>query len=330
MVWVPGGRFRMGSEETPDARPVREVEVDGFWIDRTEVTNAEFSRFVAATGYLTVAERPPDPRLYPDADPAQLVPGSIVFKPPGGRIDRNQPLSWWAYVPGANWRHPDGPESTIVGRENHPVVQVCWDDAIAYARWVGKRLPTEAEWEYAARGGLDRARYVWGEELKPGGRWPANIYQGRFPAMNTADDGFVATAPVASFSPNGFGLFDMSGNVWEWCADWYRSDSYASSTGKNPAGPPTSFDPEEPGVVKRVQRGGSFLCSDEYCLRYLPGARGKGDPVSAASHTGFRCVRSGTEPELPSGHDAAAAALLPRQGRPVAPVDCCVEAPSPR
>ena len=214
----------------------------------------------------------------------------------GGRVDRDRPLSWWAYVPGADWKHPEGPESTIVGRENHPVVQVCWDDAVAYARWAGKRLPTEAEWEYAARGGLEQARYVWGDELKPGGRWQANIHQGHFPITNTAEDGFVATAPVASFLPNGFGIYDMSGNVWEWCSDWYRPDTYASSPEKNPAGPAASFDPDEPGVVKRVQRGGSFLCSDEYCIRYLAGARGKGDPSSAASHTGFRCVRSGKGP----------------------------------
>jgi sulfatase modifying factor 1 len=308
MVWVPGGRFRMGTEVTSDARPVHEVEVDGFWIDRTEVTNAEFARFVAATGYVTVAERPPDPKLYPGADPAMLVPGSIIFLPPAGGAGLNQPSSWWRYTPGADWRHPEGPGSAIAGREDHPVVQVGWDDAVAFARWAGKRLPTEAEWEYASRGGLEGARYVWGGEFKPSGRWQANIFQGEFPARNTVDDGFVRTAPVASFPPNGFGLHDMSGNVWEWCADWYRPDAYASSTGRNPTGPPSSVDPEEPGVDKRVQRGGSFLCSDDYCVRYLAGARGKGESGSAASHTGFRCVRSGTAPGLPSPHDTSAAA----------------------
>jgi formylglycine-generating enzyme required for sulfatase activity len=323
MVWIPGGRFRMGSEDLPDARPVREVEVDGFWIDRTEVTNAEFERFVAATGYVTIAERPPDPRSYPGADPKLLVPGSIVFTPPKVPVDRDQPLSWWAYVPGADWRHPEGPASTIEGRGDHPVVQVCWDDAVAYARWAGKRLPTEAEWEYAARGGLEQARYVWGDELKPGGRWRANIHQGRFPTRNTAEDGFAATAPVASFPPNGFGLSDMSGNVWEWCADWYRPDAYASSFKSNPAGPDSGDDPEEPGVAKRVQRGGSFLCSDQYCTRYLAGARGKGDPGSAASHTGFRCVRSGAGPGTPPVEATASTVPPPRESRTVVAAGCC-------
>ena len=299
MVWVPGGRFTMGTEDSPDARPAREVEVDGFWIDRDEVTNADFERFVGATGYRTVAERPPDPTQYPGADPAMLVPGSIVFSPPPGAADLAQPLSWWRYVPGADWRHPEGPGTTIAGRRDHPVVHICWDDAVAYARWAGKRLPTEAEWEYAARGGLDGARYVWGDEPRPGGRWPANIFQGPFPGGNTAADGFAATAPVGSFPPNGFGLRDMAGNVWEWCSDWYRPDAHASATGRNPAGPPSSHDPDEPGVAKRVQRGGSFLCSDEYCTRYLAGARGKGEPGSAASHTGFRCARSSTATAAP-------------------------------
>jgi formylglycine-generating enzyme len=327
MVWIPAGRFLMGSDESPDAMPVREIELRGFWIDRTEVTNAEFARFVAATGYLTVAERPPDPQLYPGVAPALLVPGSIVFTPPEGRADRNRPLSWWAYVPGADWRHPEGPGSTIEGRENHPVVQVCWDDAVAYAEWAGKRLPTEAEWEYAARGGLEQARYVWGDQLKPGGHWPANIYQGCFPARNTAEDGFASTAPIASFPPNGFGLYDMSGNVWEWCADWYHPDAYSSSTESNPTGPLEGFDPEEPGVAKRVQRGGSFLCSNEYCVRYLAGARGKGDPGSAASHTGFRCVRSGNGPGRLE--DAASAATRSQVGRAAAPVGCCEKAQVP-
>jgi len=297
MVWIPGGRYGRGSTEAPDARPVRAVEVDGFWIDRTEVTNAEFARFVAATGYVTTAERAPDPRLYPGADPASLRAGSVVFTPPRSDADLNQPLSWWSYVPGADWRHPSGPGSSIEGQANHPVVQVCWDDAVAYARWANKRLPTEAEWEYAARGGIDQARYAWGNDLTPGGQWQANIWQGRFPTRNTRDDGFAATAPVGSFPPNGFGLRDMAGNVWEWCADWYHPDAYANGPSKNPTGPSASLDPDEPGVPKRVQRGGSFLCSDDYCVRYRPGARGKGEPTSAASHTGFRCVRSKTGPE---------------------------------
>ena len=198
---------------------------------------------------------------------------------------------WWRYVPGTSWRHPEGPDSSIEGRDQHPVVQVAWLDATAYAEWAGKRLPTEAEWEYAARGGLDRKPYVWGDEKVPGGRWVTNIWQGRFPTENTLEDGFATTAPVASFPANGFGLHDMAGNVWEWCADWYRPDAYATGTAVDPRGPADSFDPLEPGIHKRVQRGGSFLCSDVYCQRYVPGGRGKGDPESAANHIGFRCAR---------------------------------------
>jgi sulfatase modifying factor 1 len=291
MVWVPGGSFWMGSEELDDARPVHRVEVDGFWMDRTEVTNAQFARFVGETGYVTVAQRTPAPKDYPDTPPELLVAGSIVFSPPTVAVSLDQPLSWWRYVAGADWRHPEGPGSTIEGKDDHPVVQVCWDDAVAYARWAGKRLPTEAEWEYAARGGLEQKRYCWGDELQPGGQHRANIWQGRFPSQNTAADGFPRTAPVGCFPPNGYGLLDMAGNAWEWCADWYRPDSYAFSPPSNPSGPASSIDPDEPGVPKRVQRGGSFLCSDTYCTRYLPGARGKGAPDSAASHVGFRCVR---------------------------------------
>jgi len=297
MVWIPGGSFQRGSEADPDARPVREIEVDGFWMDRTEVTNAQFASFVRATGYVTVAEQAPDPAQFPGAPPELLTPGSIVFSPPNGPVDLGRPLSWWAYVPGANWRHPEGPGSTIEGREDHPVVHVCWEDAAAYARWAGKRLPTEAEWEYAARGGLEGKPYTWGDEFRPGDGWPANIWQGRFPTRNTADDGFRTTAPVGSFPPNGFGLHDMAGNVWEWCADWYRPDSYANAPARNPQGPDSSHDPDEPGVPKRVLRGGSFMCADTYCSRYRPGSRGKGAPDSGACHTGFRCVRSAsTEP----------------------------------
>ena len=293
MIWIPGGEYRRGWAGEADAGPVRPIAVDGFWIDRAEVTNAEFARFVAATGYVTVAERAPDQRQYPGA-PA----GSIVFSPPSGAVDLARPLSWWSYVPGADWRHPAGPGSSIAGKDDHPVVQVCWDDADAYARWAGKRLPTEAEWERAARGGLDQADYAWGGDLTPQGRWRANIFQGRFPGHDAGLDGFVGTAPVGSFPPNGYGLVDMAGNAWEWCADWYRPDAYDHAPDRNPTGPSSSDDPEEPGVPKRVQRGGSYLCTDEYCTRYRPGARGKGEPTSAANHVGFRCARSGPGPAV--------------------------------
>jgi formylglycine-generating enzyme required for sulfatase activity len=293
MVWVPGGRYWMGANDPdfPDA-PEHLVYVDGFWMDKHEVTNAEFARFVEATGYKTVAEQPLDPAEFPGADPALLKPGSIVFKPPAGPVPLDNHLQWWTYVPGANWRHPEGPDSTIEGRENHPVVHIAWDDAVAYAKWSGKRLPTEAEWEMAARGGLDRSEYCWGDELRQGGNWQSNIWQGNFPNENSASDGFRGSAPVGSFRPNGYGLYDVSGNVWEWCSDWYLPDYYLSSPQRNPKGPDHSFDPAEPGIAKRVQRGGSFMCADSYCRRYVPAARGKGEPKSAAGHIGFRCAKS--------------------------------------
>jgi formylglycine-generating enzyme required for sulfatase activity len=293
MVWIPGGTFWMGGAglEAPDSLPVHAISLNGFWIDRTEVTNEQFTAFVSETGYQTIAERIPDARDFPGAPPENLVAGSVCFRPPNHDVPLNDHFQWWSYVPGANWRHPDGPQSSLEGKEKHPVVHVAWDDAVAYARWAKKRLPTEAEWELAARGGLDRKRYTWGDELVPQGKWMVNNWQGKFPIQNTQVDGFPTTAPVGSFAANGYGLFDMAGNVWEWCADWYRPDSYASGPKANPKGPPDSFDPSEPGVPKRVQRGGSFLCSDLYCTRYLPGARGKGEPSSGASHLGFRCVK---------------------------------------
>jgi formylglycine-generating enzyme required for sulfatase activity len=292
MAWVPGGWFWMGDGEFPDALPEHLVYVDGFWMDKHEVTNAEFARFVEATGYQTIAERPLDPQEFPTVPPEDLKPGSIVFKPPVAPVSLDNHLQWWTYVPGANWRHPEGPASTIEGRENHPAVHIAWHDAVAYAQWAGKRLPTEAEWEVAARGGLDRAHYCWGNELREGGKWRSNIWQGNFPNENTAGDGFRATAPVGSFPAGGYGLSDMSGNVWEWCSDWYRPDYYLLSPQRNPPGPGSSFDPLEPGTPKRVQRGGSFMCADMYCKRYVPGARGKGEPSSAAGHIGFRCAKS--------------------------------------
>ena len=299
MVWIPGGAFSMGSEdaEMRDARPFHRVAIDGFWMDQTEVTNEEFARFVKATGYVTVAERTPDAKDFPGAPPENLVAGSVVFTPPNQKVPLDNHFAWWRYVPGANWRHPDGPESDLKGKEKHPVVHIAFEDASAYAQWTGKRLPTEAEFEFAARGGLDRKRFAWGDEFKPGGKFQANSFQGHFPETNTGEDGFLGTAPVASFPANAFGLFDMAGNVWEWTTDWYRADYYETlaathQVARNPQGPADSFDPSEPRVAKRVHRGGSFLCTDEYCARYMPGGRGKGEPSTGTNHLGFRCVRS--------------------------------------
>ena len=298
MAWIPGGTFWMGCEdcEMPDTTPLHLVEVAGFWIDRTPVTNAEFARFVERTGYLTIAERKPDPRDYPQVDPKNLVAGSAVFSPPSSDVPLDDITQWWRYVPGASWKHPEGPASTLEGRANHPVVQIAWEDAVAYAKWAGKRLPTEAEFEFAARGGKDRDRYAWGNELKPGGQWEANIWQGRFPSNNTSEDGYLRTSPVMAFPANGFGLYDVGGNVWQWCSDWYRPDYFATlaagGIAVNPQGPADSFDPQEPGVPKRVQKSGSFLCSDRYCSRYLVGSRGRGAVDSGGSNTGFRCVKS--------------------------------------
>ena len=293
MVLIPAGKFWMGSDTgPPDARPQHRVRLDGFWMDQHEVTNEQFARFVAATGYVTIAERPPAAKDFPGVPPEQLVAGSIVFTPPPGDVSLDQPLSWWRYVPGANWRHPEGPSSSIDGKARHPVVDVSWYDAVAYCKWAGKRLPTEAEWEYAARGGLDRKEYVWGDEQTPAGKHLANTWQGRFPRENTKEDGYIGTAPVDSFPPNGYRLYDMAGNAWEWCADWYRPDYYGQSPGVNPQGPDNSYDPDEPGVPKRVERGGSYLCTDLYCGSFRPSSRMKTSPDSSLCHTGFRCVIS--------------------------------------
>jgi len=296
MVWISGGRFWMGTNHLEDAQPVHQVEVKGFWIDQTDVTNEEFARFVQATGYVTVAERPLDPKEFPDLAPEDLAPGAVVFTSPAAPVSFENPLAWWRFVRGANWRHPNGPNSDLQGKEKYPVVQIAWRDAVAYAKWAGKRLPTEAEWEFASRGGRDRQEYAWGNELRPQGKWMANTFQGHFPDKNTSEDGFAGVAPVASFPPNDFGLYDMSGNVWQWVSDWYRPDYYAQlgreEIAVNPQGPSDSFDPLEPGVVKRVQKGGSYLCTDQYCERYIAGARGKGDPDTGTNHLGFRCVRA--------------------------------------
>lgn len=300
MVWIPGGEFSMGSEapEMQDARPFHRVALDGYWMDQAEVTNEQFARFVKETGYVTVAERPIDPKDFPGVPAEKLKSGSVVFTPPDKKVPLDNNLVWWSYVAGANWRHPHGPDSDLKGREKHPVVHIAFEDATAYAAWAGKRLPTEAEFEFAARGGLDRKRFAWGDEFKPAGKFQANSFQGNFPANNTGEDGYAGTAPVGSFGPNGFGLFDMAGNVWEWTTDWYRPDYYrtlavANQVARNPQGPSDSFDPSEPGVAKRVHKGGSFLCTDEYCARYMPGGRGKGEPNTGTNHLGFRCVRSG-------------------------------------
>jgi formylglycine-generating enzyme len=307
MVWIPGGEFIMGSEDPRatacggpdpmrDARPLHHVRVDGFWIDATEVTNDEFARFVAAKGYVTIAERTPTQEEFPTAPPENLVAGSTVFTPSAAPVPLDSHYRWWRYEKGASWRHPEGPLSNLEGRGHHPVVQVAYDDAAAYAKWAGKRLPTEAEWEFAARGGAAGKLYAWGEEFRPGGKFMANTWQGTFPVKDTGEDSFVGIAPVAKFPPNGYGLYDMAGNVWEWVSDWYRPDYYAELAAKggvavNPTGPSSSWDPAEPQEKKRVHRGGSFLCTDQYCTRYMVGTRGKGEATTAANHVGFRCVK---------------------------------------
>ncbi len=307
MVWIPGGEFSMGCNDPTDlpnggpdsmrdARPIHRVYVDGFWMDRTEVTNQQFAEFVAATNYVTLAERAPKAEDYPDAPVENLIAGSVVFAPPSEMIPLDNHFRWWTYIPGACWRHPEGPESSIKGRENFPVVQIAYEDAEAYANWAGKRLPTEAEWEFAARGGWAGKIYTWGDEFQPEGKWLANTFQGKFPVTDLAEDGFGGIASVGQFPANAYGLHDMAGNVWEWCADWYRPDYYAQlaqmgKTARNPQGPKKSFDPAEPTEPKRVHRGGSFLCTDQYCTRYMIGSRGKGEISTGTNHVGFRCVK---------------------------------------
>lgn len=307
MVWIPGGEFSMGAAEpadpgdlvgmqaTVDARPIHRVSIDGFWMDRTEVTNDQFAAFVKATGYVTVAERRPSAADFPGAPPELLVAGSFVFTPPDQPVPLDNELRWWTYVKGANWRHPFGANSTIERKGSYPVVHVTYEDAEAYAKWSGKRLPTEAEWEFAARGGLAGRLYPWGDQFHDGGRQVANSHHGHFPDHDAGHDGFAGIAPVGQFAPNGYGLFDVAGNVWEWVADWYRPDYYAdlaaaNDVARNPRGPSSSYDPGEPGVAKRVHRGGSFLCTDQYCSRYMVGTRGKGDVSTGTNHVGFRCV----------------------------------------
>jgi formylglycine-generating enzyme required for sulfatase activity len=298
MVLITGGEFWMGGNDPAmqDALPQHRVSIDTFLIDATEVTNSEYAEFINATNYLTIAERVPDAADFPGVPSDLLVPGSVVFSAPSHPVSLNNELQWWRFIPGADWRHPEGPNSNIYDRMNHPVVHIAYEDALAYAKWSNKRLPTEAEWEFAARGGLDRQPYVWGSEFTPNNNYQANTFQGEFPVRNSAEDGFQSTAPVASFSANAFGLFDMAGNVWEWTSDWYDPHHYQEraqyGVAHNPKGPEKSGDPNEPGVSKKVQKGGSYLCTDQYCARYMPGSRGRGAPDTGSNHVGFRLVRS--------------------------------------
>jgi len=287
----------MGSEDFyPEERPVHPVSVDGFWIDEHPVTAAEFRGFVRETAYVTLAERPLDPELYPDADPEQLTPGSLVFRKTNGPVSLDDHRNWWEYVPGAFWKRPAGKGTTVNGRDQHPVVHIAYEDAEAYATWADKELPTEAEWEYAARGGLDGAVFAWGDEHFPGGTAMANAWQGEFPWQDLLLDGFEGTSPVGSFPPNGYGLLDMCGNVWEWTSDWFTSGRSESSTspccapeGLRVAAPPELLPGET--IPRRVIKGGSHLCAPNYCLRYRPAAR-QGQAVdSSTTHLGFRCVR---------------------------------------
>ncbi len=296
MVFISAGAFTMGADgQRPEERWAHRVRVDGFWIDRHEVTNAQFAAFVAATGYVTLAERGLDPATHPGLPAELLAPGSIVFIPPtdlsGGDITQ-----WWQYVGGADWRHPEGPGSAIAGRENHPVVHVAYEDALAYARWRGRVLPTEAQWEHAARGGLDGQDYAWGSDYQPGGRLKANSWQGIFPVMNTGEDGYVGAAPVGCFDANGYGLHDMIGNVWEWTSDWYR-EGHAAEEAVNPTGPnllEIGFAPGE--FLRRVIKGGSHLCAPNFCSRYRPAARQPQEVDLSAAHLGFRTVLNAPGP----------------------------------
>ena len=319
MVWIPGGKFHMGgpgkdacqdalSATDPkkptcsllrsgftDSQPTHEVEVNGFWMDEAEVTNDQFQKFIDATQYVTVAERKPKKEDFPGAPEDVLIPGSVCFKSPDHPVALNDFTAWWSYVPGACWNHPMGPKSDLNGKGNLPVVHVAYEDAEEYAKWAGKRLPTEAEWERASRGGREGGMYPWGDEFRPGGKWMANTWQGNFPSSDTGEDGWKGIAPVKKYPPNPYGLYDLSGNVWEWCSDWYRSDTYTEDSKRgvvrDPKGPKESFDPEEPEAKKRVHRGGSFLCSDQFCARYILGTRSKGEVSTGTSHLGFRCVK---------------------------------------
>ena len=300
MVWISGGTFRMGSDRHyAEEAPAHEVRVDGFWIDRTPVTNSDFHKFVRATGYVTFAEVPPRARDYPGALPHMLRAGSLVFTPPKHAVDLSRWEQWWQFKFGANWRRPYGPRSSIAGIADHPVVHIAYRDALAYAEWAGKVLPSEAEWEFAARGGLEAAEFAWGEDLTPGGRHLANTWQGNFPHENLATDGYERTSPVTAFPPNGYGLYDMIGNVWEWTADWYAAGhtvdvAKSCCVPLNPLGAPEggSYDPAQPEVriPRKALKGGSHLCAPNYCRRYRPAARHAQPIDTSTSHVGFRCV----------------------------------------
>jgi formylglycine-generating enzyme len=299
MTWIPGGTFLMGSNDHySEEAPAHYVTVEGFWMDKHTVTNEQFNRFVEATGYLTVAERPLNPDDYPGAEPGMLVPGSVVFKKPNHRVDLRNHYNWWTYVPGANWRNPLGPGSLLKkGMARHPVVHIAYEDAEAYAKWAGRELPTEAEWEFAARGGLEGAVYTWGDEFAPNGRIMANTWQGEFPVENLLTDGYGRTSPVGSFPPNGYGLYDMAGNVWEWTTDWYQEHGRVANpccASFNPKGgeKEASYDLRTPEIriPRKVLKGGSYLCAPNYCLRYRPAARISQQIDSGTCHQGFRCV----------------------------------------
>jgi formylglycine-generating enzyme required for sulfatase activity len=302
MVWIPGGTFTMGSDRHyPEEAPSHRVTVDGFWIDVEPVTNAQFRCFVEATGHVTLAERPANPADYPGAQPELLTPSSVVFAKPGYRVDLRNPYNWWKYVAGADWRHPRGPQTSIDGLERHPVVHVAYEDVEAYCNWAGKEVPTEAEWEYAARGGIEGAEFAWGNEREPNGKMMSNFWQGEFPIQNLATDGFEWTSPVGAFPPNGYGLYDMIGNVWEWTADWYQAHSKVSKSccgaAINPRGGTAehSYDPRMDNIriPRKVMKGGSHLCAENYCRRYRPAAR-MGQPIDTSTcHLGFRCIRRG-------------------------------------
>jgi len=300
VIDIPAGTFRMGSNDHyPEEAPAHRVHVDAFSISATTVTNEQFARFVDSTGYVTVAERPLDPADFPGAPPENLVPGSLVFRMTSGPVDLRHLSQWWRWTPGASWRHPEGPGSTLDGRADHPVVHAAYEDAEAYAAWTGEELPTEAEWEYAARGGHEGRAFVWGDVAVPDGRYLANFWQGDFPWRNDQSDGFAGTSPVASFPPNGFGLHDMVGNVWEWTTDWYSARHEADADKpccipSNPRGPDVeaSFDPRQPQfrIPRKVIKGGSFLCADNYCQRYRPAARRAQMVDTGMSHIGFRTI----------------------------------------